>query len=76
MKGKRFKRCIEISPSALKTIKNLRISTSTAATTSTKRGLSFSVINSLQNVVSISLNFYTSKLLVKVKYLQILFSIT
>ena len=74
--GERFKRCIEISPSAPKTIKSLRISTSTAATTSTKRGLSFSAINSLQNVVSISLNFYTNKLLVKLKFLQILFSTT
>ena len=74
--GERFKRCIGISPSAPKTIKSLRISTSTASTTSTKRGLSFSAINSLQNVASISLNFYTSKILVKVKYLQILFSTT
>ena len=72
--SERFKRCIEISPSPPKTIKSLRISTSTAATTSPKRGLSYSAINSLQNVVSISLNFYTGKLLVKLKYLQILFS--
>lgn len=72
--SERFKRCIEISPSAPKTIKRLRISASTTATTSTKRGLSFSVNNSLQNVVSISLTFYTSKLLVKLKCLQILIS--
>ena len=54
--GERFKRCIEISPSAPKTIKSLKISTSTEAKmTKSRRGLSFSAINSLENVVSIKL---------------------